>query len=210
MWDSMRDRKVGLYPAIVVTSVTTLLFGVGSFWLGRWNGEAAITTMGTEVPVIPIGQSNTADAETPPGISPSAAEDTVTTPVKQSQETIATSRILIPKQGGLRIANQSSHPIRVALRSRIVQPKGSKADDKTSNSPSYEPSAHWDFAPGEGGDRGLLLALPNRAVQLKKGDVLVAFAQDGSQRYWGPFIVGETDDPVWNPQTGEWKLQLEE
>jgi len=39
--------------------------------------------------------------------------------------------------------------------------------------------------------------------------VLVGFAQDGSQHYWGPFVVGETDRPDWNAQAGEWELILE-
>jgi hypothetical protein len=38
----------------------------------------------------------------------------------------------------------------------------------------------------------------------------VAFAQDGSRRYWGPYVVGETSSPEWNPQTQEWQLVLQD
>ncbi|MGA1264523.1 MAG: hypothetical protein ACO331_11565 [Prochlorothrix sp.] len=67
---------------------------------------------------------------------------------------------------------------------------------------------HWDFAPGEGWVQGLILSLPQGDLSLKPGDVLVAFAQDGSHRYWGPFVVGETDLPYWHPEHQEWQLLL--
>ena len=68
--------------------------------------------------------------------------------------------------------------------------------------------AHWDFAPQEGSDRGLIVSLPNHNLRIKQGDILVAFAQDGSRRYWGPFVVGETALPTWNPRATEWELLL--
>jgi hypothetical protein len=68
--------------------------------------------------------------------------------------------------------------------------------------------AHWDFAPQEGSEKGLLLSLPDGKLQLSKGDVIVAFAQDGSRRYWGPYIVGETPLPMWDSQQKEWWLIL--
>jgi hypothetical protein len=60
----------------------------------------------------------------------------------------------------------------------------------------------------EGGSQGLLLSLPQETLKLKKGDVLVAFAQDGSRQYWGPYVVGETPSPVWNQKQAEWQLVL--
>jgi hypothetical protein len=60
----------------------------------------------------------------------------------------------------------------------------------------------------EGGSKGLLLSLPQETLKLKKGDVLVAFAQDGSRQYWGPYVVGETPSPVWNQKQAEWQLVL--
>jgi hypothetical protein len=103
--------------------------------------------------------------------------------------------------GALRISNQSNHPLRVAL---LVS-----ALTSTASKPKYGEPVHWDFAPGEGGSQGLIVSLPEGNLKLKKGDILVAFAQDGSRRYWGPFVVGETDTPVLNPKTSEWQLILQ-
>jgi hypothetical protein len=61
----------------------------------------------------------------------------------------------------------------------------------------------------EGGSQGLMLSLPQGNLKLKKGDILVAFAQDGSRLYWGPYIVGETPLPIWNQQKAEWQLILQ-
>ena len=99
--------------------------------------------------------------------------------------------------GGLRMSNQSDQPVRVAL---LAKPG--------TNLPYSEP-AHWDFAPGEGSRQGLILSLPNGNLKLKKGDILVAFAQDGSRRYWGPYVVGETTSPIWNSEVSEWQLILQ-
>lgn len=100
-------------------------------------------------------------------------------------------------QGTLRVSNPTDHPIRVALLTRQTKSK------------TYGQPAHWDFAPMEGGRQGLILSLPQGNLKLSKGDILVAFAQDGSRQYWGPYVVGETPIPVWNPQKGEWQLVLQ-
>lgn len=114
--------------------------------------------------------------------------------------------------GKLRVSNRSEHPLRLAMRLKSEKKRGDKYNEKVSprSGNRYEAPAHWDFYAGEGGDRGLVVALPNRSLHLSKGDVVMAFAQDGSRRYWGPFIVGETDNPVWDPATQEWKLVLED
>ncbi len=114
------------------------------------------------------------------------------------------------QSGKLRVSNRSEHPIRLAIRLRAEKAQGDKYNEKVASPLKFDSPAHWDFYAGEGGDRGVVVALPSRAVYLKKGDVVVAFAQDGSQRYWGPFIVGETDNPMWNDRTTEWQLILEE
>ncbi len=118
--------------------------------------------------------------------------------------------------GKLRVSNRSEHPIRLALRLKVERVQNNKYSDKYGNKygeksahSRYEPPAHWDFFAGEGSDRGLLVGLPNRSLNLSKGDIVVAFAQDGSQRYWGPFIVGEVSGPTWNETTQEWKLVLD-
>jgi hypothetical protein len=118
---------------------------------------------------------------------------------------VAPVEVDVPIQttGSLRVRNRSSHPVRVVLLLRSRQ-------QQLAEQPIDLPPVHWDFAPWEGQVRGLLLALPDRQVQLQQGDVLMAFAQDGSRRYWGPFVVGETKLPVWNQEVQEWEMLLEE
>lgn len=106
-------------------------------------------------------------------------------------------------QGTLRMSNQTNQPVRLALLARQSVAKGSGT--KQTN---YDVPAHWDFAPQEGGDKGLILSLPENNLKLEKGDILVAFAEDGSRRYWGPYVVGETQLPKWNSQNREWQLVL--
>ncbi|MFN6518160.1 MAG: hypothetical protein RMY29_027255 [Nostoc sp. CreGUA01] len=105
--------------------------------------------------------------------------------------------------GTLRMSNQTNQPVRLALLARESVAKGSGA--KQTN---YDVPAHWDFAPQEGSDKGLILSLPENNLKLEKGDILVAFAQDGSRLYWGPYVVGETQQPKWNSQSKEWELVL--
>ncbi|BAZ53220.1 hypothetical protein NIES4103_58930 [Nostoc sp. NIES-4103] len=105
--------------------------------------------------------------------------------------------------GTLRMSNQTDQPVRLALLARQSTAKSSSAG-KT----NYDVPAHWDFDPQEGSDKGLVLSLPNGNLKLEKGDILVAFAQDGSRRYWGPYVVGETPLPTWNAQKREWLLVL--
>ena len=107
--------------------------------------------------------------------------------------------------GSLRMSNKTTQPVRLALLARQSSSKSATVNKNKSSIP-----AHWDFAPQEGNERGLVLSLPQANLRLKKGDILVAFAQDGSRRYWGPYVVGETSSPEWNPQTKEWQLVLQD
>lgn len=100
-----------------------------------------------------------------------------------------------PSQLGLKVSNRTSQPLRLVLMSR----KGS----------TYQEPVHWDFAPGEGEQEGLQLALPDGSFQLAAGDVLMAFALDGSRRYWGPYVVGSTPRPIKVNDQGEWQLTLQ-
>ncbi|MEH1852536.1 MAG: hypothetical protein V7L11_12805 [Nostoc sp.] len=109
----------------------------------------------------------------------------------------------VNNQGTLRMSNQTNQPVRLALLARQSVAKGSST--KQTN---YDVPAHWDFAPQEGSEKGLILSLPQNNLKLEKGDILVAFAQDGSRRYWGPYVVGETQLPKWNSQNKEWQLVL--
>ncbi|MBW4578440.1 MAG: hypothetical protein KME42_02575 [Tildeniella nuda ZEHNDER 1965/U140] len=118
------------------------------------------------------------------------------------------------RQGVFRIGNPTGYPVRVALLSKKTSsesalPGGNTSTVKAVSQANYELPSHWDFAPEEGGARGLLVSLPDRTLKLKKGDVLVAFAQDGSGRYWGPYVVDETALPLWNAKAVEWQLILQ-
>jgi hypothetical protein len=105
--------------------------------------------------------------------------------------------------GSLRMSNQTNQPVRLALLARQSTNKNSSTNKTKNNVP-----AHWDFDPQEGSQKGLILSLPEGNLKLEPGDVLVAFAQDGSRRYWGPYVVSETSSPKWNPQVKEWELEL--
>ncbi len=138
-------------------------------------------------------------------------------------------------QGPLRIGNQTEHPLRIAFLAQGETPTDVEPSPEAAiaaNSPEINSPAtnsqdtespetaspdsqtirapfHWDFAPDEGGRDGLLLALPEGDLALQDGDVIVAFAQDGSQRYWGPYVVGKTSLPHWNGDRSEWQLLVQ-
>lgn len=106
--------------------------------------------------------------------------------------------------GLLRVSNKTTQPVRLVLLARQLSQKSANINKIKST-----PPAHWDFAPEEGSERGLVLSLPQANLRLEKGDILTAFAQDGSRRYWGPYVVGETSSPQWQPQRQEWQLVLQ-
>ncbi len=105
----------------------------------------------------------------------------------------------------LRVSNQTDHPVRVAL---LVQRTATgESAEGAESAIAYQEPVHWDFAPQEGSATGLKLALPSSGdLLVRNGDVVVAFAQDGSRRYWGPLVVGATSSPRW--QESEWVLIL--
>uniref|UniRef100_B8HQ20 Uncharacterized protein n=1 Tax=Cyanothece sp. (strain PCC 7425 / ATCC 29141) TaxID=395961 RepID=B8HQ20_CYAP4 len=104
--------------------------------------------------------------------------------------------------GGLRVGNRTTYPIRLVLLSHDQQ--------QAVTAKGYEEPVHWDFAPMEGSTEGLIMSLPEGNLQLQPGDVLVGFALDGSKRYWGPFVVGQTQLPQRQGQTQEWQLDFRE
>ncbi|MDX1976882.1 MAG: hypothetical protein SFT94_04345 [Pseudanabaenaceae cyanobacterium bins.68] len=97
---------------------------------------------------------------------------------------------LPPRQGSLRFGNLTQHPVRIVLKSQ--------------NQP--EPW-HWDFTPGEGGEKGLVLSLPDQVPQITNGDQIFVFAIDGSRQYWGPITVGESEI-TWRSDRQEWEFTL--
>ncbi|NJK29117.1 MAG: hypothetical protein HC851_03085 [Acaryochloris sp. RU_4_1] len=103
----------------------------------------------------------------------------------------------------LRISNQTRYPVRVVLRSH--------RNPNHPNSPgtsAFQEPVHWDFAPQEGNQTGLQVTLPEGGLHLSEGDVLMAFALDGSQRYWGPYVVGDTDQPIQQKAVSQWHLVI--
>jgi hypothetical protein len=131
---------------------------------------------------------------TPPVIevAPDAVESPLTSP-----------SVAIPQPvlvNGLRVRNLSPYPVRV-----VLMPQKS-AQNNASVRP-YRAPVHWDFEPNEGSKAGLLLSLPEGNFTLKTGDVLVAFALDGSRHYWGPYIVGKTDG-LSRSAASEWQLVI--
>lgn len=141
--------------------------------------------------------------EVEPDRSPVVSSQPPPAPIASSPTAAATPTEQLPSigvtaEGDLRISNQTEFPLRVAL-----------LHQSAAKTPYSQP-VHWDFAPGEGSAKGLKVSLPDpdQDLRLRPGDVLVAFAQDGSRRYWGPYVVGKTSLPVWNADASEWQLTL--
>jgi len=111
--------------------------------------------------------------------------------------------------GRLRVSNRTTFPLRMAVLSQRVRGNPAKqSGNSRTNATSFKEPTHWDFDPEEGSGKGLILALPEGDIKLTPGDILVAFAQDGSRHYWGPYVVGETAMPAWNREGKEWQLVL--
>lgn len=164
----------------------------------KWY-PVAIVTLCLGIVVLLIGRFDFEIAIEPNSPTASPRLDTSETPLELTPTASPSPSYppVTPTPGGLRVSNQTESPVRVAL---LHQQEGEK---------NYSKPAHWDFAPGEGRSQGLILSLPNRDLRLREGDILVAFAQDGSRQYWGPFVVGETNQPILEPQTQEWQLILQ-
>ncbi|MEG4587572.1 hypothetical protein QUA54_20495 [Microcoleus sp. MOSTC5] len=190
--------KLKIYQIVIAVSI--LLF-TGMF-LGRFeitisNGSNLPSDLPSPAtalpPTPPVSRVATASAETAKKPKP----DSIPTPPESEEELLSSIPANTKATGSLRVSNRSEHPVRVALLSKMQAEK------------SYGKPAHWDFAPGEGGGKGLMLSLPEGKLQIKQGDILVVFAQDGSRRYWGPYVAGETASPAWNSTAGEWQLILQ-
>ena len=135
-------------------------------------------------PIPPVSPVATASADTASKPKP----DSTPTPPDPDEELLSSIPVDAKASGRLRVSNRSEHPVRVALLS------------KRQAKESYGKPAHWDFAPGEGGGKGLMLSLPEGNLQVKRGDILVVFAQDGSRRYWGLSSLGRHPRPLGTAQ----------
>jgi hypothetical protein len=153
------------------------------------DNNSALTANSTEV-------TNTTPAVT----NSIVPKENQTNSILAARQSLADSAKL---PGRLRMSNQTNQPVRLALLAR-------QTGNKSLTGTEAEIPAHWDFDPQEGSTKGLILSLPIGNLKLEKGDILVAFAQDGSRRYWGPYVVGETSQPTWNSPTQEWLLVISE
>jgi|GEM_PF-319118 len=208
--------KISVYRNIGVTAFCLGLLGllVGCFEMSV-SFEGANPDISSQPPTETSQLESTKSAPVSPEKAISASLSTpATIPTHQLEHSSKnkTNPVLVARnqssdkakgQGTLRMSNLTNQPVRLALLAR--QPKVKGAAAKQAN---YDVPAHWDFAPQEGGEKGLILSLPQSNLKLEKGDILVAFAQDGSRRYWGPYVVGETSSPKWNSQNSEWQLVL--
>lgn len=184
----MKKVKSTLYPIFIFLGVLGLIgLGLGLLQISIWIEPQSPDT--SSLPVLEPSSSPSVETAKQPSPVPS-------TPVPSPSQSPDPADVAA-QQGGLRVSNLTEHPVRLAL---LAQQSSAK---------TYGEPAHWDFAPMEGGKRGLILSLPQENLKLKKGDILVAFAQDGSRSYWGPYVVGETSSPVWDRRKAEWELMLQ-
>jgi hypothetical protein len=178
--------KSNLFPGILAA----LMGGIGAFLLSQFQFSVWIEPSGSDnsPPVLEVS----------PSISPS---------VFPNQHQQGKPQAIKPPAStdGLRVSNQTTYPIRLVLLARNFNPQQNRA---TNPQTSYREPVHWDFAPDEGSNEGLILSLPEGNLKLHSGDVLMAFALDGSRHYWGPYVVGQTTSPSRKNQPSEWQLIL--
>ncbi len=205
MREIIRDIKVGRVSAIATLAGVVLLTVAGSWGMAQWLLQPAPMAPVNSLPESNLSAPNPVNQ--PTAVSTSLAEMKPAVAIAQKTLTAAKTDVkaIAAVQGLLRVGNPTDHPVRVAV---LLKKPGAKNSTENAQT-GYEAPAHWDFDPGEGSEKGLLLSLPNRPIKLKKGDILVAFAQDGSRRYWGPYVVGETSSPAWTAKGAEWQLTLQ-
>lgn len=192
----IKTMKLKIYPAMLVAAFLVLL--------GASLGRFQITIRGiSSQPEVPPKAATLMPVTPPlPQATPTPSvviAPTASPPSRSRQSQPPRGPQSPPKNPGLgtlRVSNRTDHPVRVALLAQKAQK-------------SYKEPAHWDFAPGEGSGKGLVLSLPEGSLKVKPGDILVVFAQDGSRLYWGPYVAGETVFPAWNNQVKEWLLILQ-
>lgn len=196
----MLMKRGWLLPAAIIV----VLVGASVWLIEHLNISIEVEpTSPTQLPPVPVEPDTLDPSLEPIGRSPLPTPLASSTPAQPLVQPSATPSATptAGQQGALRVSNQTDYPLRVAL-----LPQRSTSAATTDDNPYYGEPVHWDFAPQEGSARGLLLALPNRDLKLNEGDVLVVFAQDGSRRYWGLYVVGKTTAPIWSQGSDEWQL----
>ncbi|MDJ0674907.1 MAG: hypothetical protein QNJ36_05940 [Calothrix sp. MO_167.B42] len=180
----------------IAIAVSSLGLTVGCYGL-----SISVEPDTTNLEVSPSTSTQINNAQSPtPQLNPTTTTNTLVSQLPESNQKLIT-------KGTLRISNKTEIPMRIVLLAHSLGEKNEKNIAGKSN--KYNLPAHWDFAPQEGSGKGLIVSLPQGTVTLTKGDILVAFAEDGSRRYWGPYVVGETPEPLWNAEHKEWKLILQ-
>ena len=211
---TIKGVTVGLLGMIVVSLVYSLH---ASGMTHPSDSEGYITALMPVSPLIPLFTATLAPIAPQPPCSISAGT------LRVSNQTYHPIRVaLLPQQQPVRSLNsalESASPTGLTpqVSETFEDSEGSEGTTSTCiPTSSYTPTSsyygaplHWDFVPREGYSSGLVLALPDRQVQVQPGDIITAFAQDGSRRYWGPYVVGVTDYPVWNVEAQEWSLVLQ-
>jgi hypothetical protein len=202
----IKFMRLKVYQILIGVSIALLagLF-LGRFEITISNGSNLPSNLPEPATVLPPILIVSPTATSTVDLANRPKSEPIPTPSEPNGELISstateepTTNTLVAKPGGiLRVSNRTEHPVRVALLTKRQAEK------------SYGKPAHWDFAPGEGGSKGLMLSLPEGQLKVKQGDILVVFAQDGSRRYWGPYVTGETASPAWNTKAGEWQLVLQ-
>ncbi|MCU0545769.1 MAG: hypothetical protein MUE44_26990 [Oscillatoriaceae cyanobacterium Prado104] len=190
--------KLKIYQLIVGLSIALLagLF-LGRFEITISNGSNLPNNLPEPAAVLPPIPPVPPAATAPAGPTREIEPEPEPTPAEPEIESNSPKTAKAKGTGSLRVSNRTEYPVRVALLAK-------RQDEK-----SYGKPAHWDFAPGEGSGKGLMLSLPEGKLKVKEGDILVVFAQDGSRRYWGPYVAGETASPAWNRTAEEWQLVLQ-
>lgn len=201
---TVKLTSLKVYPAILAAvGVAIALLAVGRYW---GASEQPVSTdvdpsrLSPEIPATPSDPASISSGVDDPATAEQPAAPGTSPGINSADDAAAESAFSF--ESNLRVSNRTVYPVRVAL---LPQ---SQAADQSSQS-TYDIPVHWDFSPGEGSQQGLLLSLPDQSVQLQAGDVLVAFAQDGSRIYWGPYVVDQTNLPLWNDAQQEWQLILE-
>ncbi|MFB2923428.1 MULTISPECIES: hypothetical protein [Aerosakkonema] len=196
------NLKLLLYPAASIAVLFLILF----LALQRWQITITIDSLPSEENLLVEPSPDKASVTTATVSTESNPKPTATliAPLKNkpTQAPSSARGAVAAPPGVLRLSNQTEHPIRIAF---LARQKASKSGKQS----AYGEPAHWDFAPEEGAEKGLILSLPTGFVKLEEGDILIAFAQDGTRRYWGPYVVGVTAMPIWDRKTLEWQLILQ-
>ncbi|NJK63915.1 MAG: hypothetical protein HC921_15625 [Synechococcaceae cyanobacterium SM2_3_1] len=166
------------------------LDGTGQYWGPYLLGDSRLPTWSSaqDLWVLPFPETDLEE------LVPQALPQMLTSPQPHQPEE---STNLAPRTGSLRLGNRTDFPVRVVVMLR----SGDYKD---------QPQVfHWDFAANEGGSEGLPLSLEEDPLLISPGEIIMAFSLDGSQRYWGPNLVGESLSPFWEPNLEVWSMILQ-